>query len=56
MFELLSNKKKTFKMASLVVHDFVSAKGMYINFIPARDKGGGGGGRGGGVSKKKNKG
>ena len=47
MFELLSYKKKTFKKASLVVHDFVSAKGMYINFIPARDKGGGGE-RGGG--------
>ena len=26
MFELLSNKKKTFKKASLVVHDFVSAR------------------------------
>ena len=51
MFELLSNKKKTFKKASLVVHVFVSAKGMYINLIPARDKGGGGGGgRGGGGS------
>ena len=41
-------KKKSCKRASLKVHAFVSATGMYINLIPAKDKGqrGGGGGRG----------
>ena len=37
--------KKKCKKASLVVHAFVSAKGMYINLIP-RDKGQGTKGRG----------
>ena len=36
--------KKKCKKASLVVHAFVGAKGMYINLIPATDKGGRGGG------------
>ena len=43
-YEVDSNKKKPCKKASLVVHAFVGAKGMYINLIPATDKGGRGGG------------
>ena len=35
--------KKKCKKASLVVHAFVGAKGMYINLIPATDKEGRGG-------------
>lgn len=39
--KLIVIKKKNCKKASLVVHAFVSAKGMYINLIPygTRDKG-----------------
>ena len=44
-YEVNSNKKKICKKASLVVHAFVSAKGMYINLIPVWDKGQRGGGR-----------
>ena len=46
--KLMVIKKKSCKRASLKVHAFVSATGMYINLIPAKDKGqrGGGGGRG----------
>ena len=43
-YEVDSNKKKPCKKASLVVHAFVGAKGMYINLIPATDKEGRGGG------------
>ena len=39
---VIKKKKKPCKKASLVPHDFVSAKGMYINMIPARDRRGGG--------------
>ena len=42
--KLIVIKKKNCKKASLVVHAFVSAKGMYINLIP-RDKGQRGGER-----------
>ena len=38
-YEVDSNKKKPCKKASLVVHAFVGAKGMFINLIPATDKG-----------------
>ena len=38
---MVIKKKKPCKKASLVPHAFVSAKGMYINMIPARDRGGG---------------
>ena len=38
---VIKKKKKPCKKASLVPHAFVSAKGMYINMIPARDGGGG---------------
>ena len=37
---VIKKKKKPCKKASLVPHAFVSAKGMYINMIPARDGGG----------------
>ena len=37
--KLIVIKKKSCKKASLKVHAFVSATGMYINLIPARDKG-----------------
>ena len=40
IMKLIVIKKKPCKKASLVVH----AKGMYINLIPATDKGGRGGG------------
>ena len=30
--------KKNLQKASLVLHAFVSTKGMYINLIPVRDK------------------
>ena len=43
--KLIVIKKKNCKKASLVVHAFVSAKGMYINLIPVWDKGQRGGGR-----------
>ena len=36
--------KKNLQKASLVLHAFVSTKGMYINLIPVRDKVGRGGG------------
>ena len=39
---MVIKKKKPCKKASLVPHAFVSAKGMYINMIPARDRRGGG--------------
>ena len=46
--KLIVIKKNTCKKASLVLHAFVSAMGMYmnlyINLIPAMGKGGGGGG------------
>ena len=38
-YEVNSNKKKSCKKASLKVHALVSATGMYINLIPAKDKG-----------------
>ena len=37
---MVIKKKKPCKKASLVPHAFVSAKGMCINMIPARDGGG----------------
>ena len=43
-YEVNSNKKKSCKKASLKVHALVSATGMYINLIPAKDKGQRGGG------------
>ena len=36
--KLIVIKKKNLQKASLVLHAFVSAKGMYINLIPVRDK------------------
>ena len=39
---VIKKKKNPCRKASLVPHDFVSAKGMYINMIPARDRRGGG--------------
>ena len=41
---IVIKKKKSCKKASLKVHAFVSATGMYINLIPAKDKGQRGGG------------
>ena len=46
-YEVNCNKKKSCKKASLKVHAFVSATGMYINLVPAKDKGQRGGGGGG---------
>ena len=46
---IVIKKKKSCKKASLKVHAFVSATGMYINLIPAKDKGQRGRGGGGGV-------
>ena len=45
-YKVNSNKKKSCKKASLKVHAFVSATGMYLNLIPAKDKGERGGGKG----------
>ena len=43
MFELWTynnKKKKNLPKASLVAHAFVSAKWMYVNLQPTKDKGG----------------
>ena len=39
-YELIVIKKKNLPKASLVAHAFVSAKGMYVNLQPTKDKGG----------------
>ena len=38
--EVIVIKKKNLQKASLVVHAFVSAKGMYVDLLPTKDKGG----------------
>ena len=39
-YEVIVIKKKNLQKPSLVVHAFVSAKGMYVNLLPTKDKGG----------------
>ena len=43
VMKLIVILKKNLQKASLVLHAFVSTKGMYINLIPVRDKVGRGG-------------